>query len=149
MSLPTPSLERVLCRRRVLSDLVVAYAFPPHTSGLFTLQILNLPHIWSGTDSGVIEPDDILALAAAVYMFSPQQRHPRTLPELLTAVAELLTRQQPDDAPVLHNASTIQQITHIEFWNNSHIQPQPAVSSEFLAVFAQLLGLRQFCCGYC
>ena len=35
--------------------------------------------------------------------------------ELLSAVAELLTRQQPDDVPVLHNASTIQQVTHIEF----------------------------------
>ena len=102
-----------------MSDLVVAYAFPPHTSG-FTIQILDLTHIWSGSDSDVIEHDDILALAAAVYMIiklhlSPQQRYPRTLPELLTAVAELLTRQQPDDIPVLlHNASTIQQISHIE-----------------------------------
>ena len=46
---------------------------------------------------------------------SPQQRCQRTLPELLTAVAELLTRQQPDHLPILHCGSTIQQVTHIEF----------------------------------
>ena len=46
---------------------------------------------------------------------SLQQRYPRTLPELLTAVAAPLTRQQPDDAPVLHNACAIQQVTHVEF----------------------------------
>ena len=52
----------------------------------FTLQILDLTHIWSGNDSDVVEPEDILALAAAVYMFiklylSPQERHPHTLPD--------------------------------------------------------------------
>ena len=52
------------------------------------------------------------ALATAVYMFmklhlSPQQRYPRMLPELLTAVAAPLTRQQPGDVPVLHIAYTI------------------------------------------
>ena len=64
--------------------------------------------------------DDILALAAALYMFIklnplPQQRYPRTLPDLLTAGAELLTRHQPDDLPVLHNTRTSQQVTHVEF----------------------------------
>ena len=70
---------------------------PPHTSG-FTLQILDLAHIWSDSDADVIELDDILAVAAAVYMFIkmnllPLQRYPSTLPELLTAVAELLPYQ--------------------------------------------------------
>ena len=87
-----------------LSDLVVAYALPPHTNG-FSLQVLDLTHIWSASDSDAIDLDDILASAAAVYVFiklnlSPQQRYPRTLTELLTAFAELLTRQQPDDVPV-------------------------------------------------
>ena len=41
--------------------------------------------------------DENLALASAVHVFIklnplPQQRYPRSLPELLTAVAELLTR---------------------------------------------------------
>ena len=67
-----------------LSDLDVACAVPPDTSG-FTLQIFDLTRIWSDNDSDVIELDDILALAAAVYMFiklylSTQQRYPRTLP---------------------------------------------------------------------
>ena len=37
------------------SALVVAYAFPPHTSG-FTLENLDLTHVWSGGDSDVVEP---------------------------------------------------------------------------------------------
>ena len=102
---------------RFLSDLVVTFALLPHTSE-FSLQLLDLTRVYS--DSDVIDLDDILALIAAVYVFiklnlSPQQRYPRTLPELLAAVAELLTRQQPDDVPVLHKTSTIQHITHTEF----------------------------------
>ena len=91
-----------------LSDLVAACVFP------LTLRF------WSGSDSDVIAPDDILALDAAFYMFiqlhlSPQQWYPRTLPELLAAVAALLTRQQPGDVPALHNAYTIQQVARVEF----------------------------------
>ena len=87
---------------------------PPHTSR-FTLQVR------SDSEADVSELDDILALAAAVHMFiqvnppPPQQRYFRTLPELLTAVVELLTRHQPDDAPSLHTARTIQQVTRTEF----------------------------------
>ena len=51
-----------------MSDLVVAHALPPHTSA-FALEILDLTHLWSGSDSDVIEPDDILALAADVHVF--------------------------------------------------------------------------------
>ena len=96
-----------------------AFAFPPHVCGS-TLQILDLTRSWSDNDAEVIMLDDILALAAALYMFIklnplPQQRYPRTLPDLLTAGAELLTRHQPDDLPVLHNARTSQQVTHVEF----------------------------------
>ena len=120
---PLPSALQMANRQKgahFLSDLVVAHALPPHISG-FTLQILDLIHIWSGSDSDVLELDDILGLAAAVYVFikrnlSSLQRYPRTLSELLTAVAELLTRQQPDDVPVLHYAGTVQQVTHIEVW---------------------------------
>ena len=90
---------------RFLSDLVVASPFPPHTSE-FSLQVHDLTHFWSHSDSVVVELDDILALAAA-------ERYPRTLTELIAAVAELRT-WKPDDVPVLHNAST-QHITHIEF----------------------------------
>ena len=54
-----------------MSELAVAYAFPPHTRE-FTLQIVDLTHIWSGGVSDVIEPDDILASAAAVHMFIKQ-----------------------------------------------------------------------------
>ena len=76
--------------------------------------------------------DDILALAAAVYLFiklhlSPQQRYPRTLPELLTAVAALLTRQQPDDAPVRHNACTIRShMSNSGCWNSWAMNWQPS-----------------------
>ena len=111
---PLPSALQFATRARgtrFFSDLVVTSAFRPHTSK-FSLQVLDLTHVWSHSDSNVSEHDDILALTAAIYVFiklnlSPQQRYPRTLPELLTAFAELLTRQQPDDVPVLHDTSTI------------------------------------------
>ena len=45
----------------------------------------------------------------------PQQRYTRTLPEVLTAVAELLTRHQPLDTPALHTARTVHQVTRVEF----------------------------------
>ena len=44
-----------------------------------------------------------------------QPRYPRVLPELLTAMAELLTRYQPHNAPMLHSARTVQQVTRVEF----------------------------------
>ena len=85
-----------------MPDLAVALSFPPHT-----LQVLDVTHIWSGSGSDVMRPDDILALAASVYMFiklhlSTQQRYPRTLHELCTAFSALFTRQQPAHDPVLH-----------------------------------------------
>ena len=81
---PLPSALQLVNRQKevhFLSGLAVAYAVPPHTSE-FTLQIPDLTHIWSGSNSHVIELDDILALAAAVYMcitlhLSLQQRYPR------------------------------------------------------------------------
>ena len=94
---PHPSALQLANKRkssRLLSDLVAV--FPPHTSG-FALQVLDLTHSWSDRNADVIDLNNILALTAAVYMFTelnpslPQQRYTRTLPELLTAVAELLT----------------------------------------------------------
>ena len=82
-------------------DLAVAYAFPPH-SHEFTLQVLELTHIWSGSDSDVTELDDILAVAAAVYNVHQ------------TASFTALTRQQPGDVSVLHNAHTIQRVAHVQ-----------------------------------
>ena len=124
------ALERVLHEQRALAQpLPSAIHLDQRQRGpiscLISLspllfQVLDTTHIWSGNDSDVIEPDDILALAAAVNVLiklhlSPQQSKARTLPELLTAVAALLARPQPDDALVLHSACTIQQVTHIEF----------------------------------
>ena len=75
---------------------------------------------WSDSDADVIEVDDIFALGAAVYMFvminlSLLHSYRRTLPELLTEVAELLTRHQPNDFPVWYTARIIQQVTRVEF----------------------------------
>ena len=106
--LPLPSAFQLANRQRPVSCLTFC-------------RCLCLARICSGSDADVIELDDILALAAAVHLpieldpAWPQQRYPRTLPELLTGVAELLTRHQPDDVPVLHDASTIQKITRVEF----------------------------------
>ena len=67
---PLPSSSQLANKRRArfLSDLAVAYAFPPHTGG-FTLQVLDLTHTWSDRGDDVIDLKDILALTAAVYMF--------------------------------------------------------------------------------
>ena len=95
---------------RFLTDLVAVFAFPPHTSG-FVFQVLDLTHTWSDSFDHDIDLGDILVLAAAVHMYIkfnsplPQQQYPRTLPELLTAIAELLTRHQPHDVPALHAAT--------------------------------------------
>ena len=116
---PLPAALQLANRQKevhFLSDLVVALAIPPRISG-FTFPVLDLAHVWFGSDSDVIEPDDIPALAA-VFMFiklhfSPKRRYPRALPEQPTASEAQLTRQQPGDVPVLHNAFTIQQVaTH-------------------------------------
>ena len=69
-------------------------ALPAHTSE-FALQVVDLTEIWSNEITGNIENDDLLAMAVAVYLhiklhFTPQQRYPRSLPELLTAFAALL-----------------------------------------------------------
>ena len=69
LSRPLPSASQLLNRQEgahVLFDLVAASALPPHTTG-FALQILDVTHVWSGRDSGVIEYDDILALTAAIF----------------------------------------------------------------------------------
>ena len=146
-----------------MSDLVVTSAFLPRTNEI-SLQVFDLTDVWSHSDSNVIELDEILALTATFYMFiklnlSPQQRYPHTLPELLT-------KKQPDGAPVLHNTGTIQRITHNKFrilelqefelatlthmawidmfsrrfslWQQQQQQRQPhlALHFEFLAAFA-------------
>ena len=84
-------------------------AFLAHTSE-FAVQIFDLTHVWSNRDCDTVGSDDLLALAAAVHMYiklhlSPQQRYPQSLSEQLTAFTELLVWRQPDDVPVLNNAS--------------------------------------------
>ena len=77
---PLPSSLQLANRQKeahFLTDLVVAYTFPPHISG-FVLPIFDLTQVWSGSDSEVIEPDDILALAAAVFMFIKNSLSPIT-----------------------------------------------------------------------
>ena len=113
---PLPSASESANRQRsahFLSDLAVSSAFHPHSSE-FSLQVLDLTHVWSHSDSDVIELDDILA--SAVYMFikltlSPQQTYPRRLPRIAYCCSWLLTRQQLDDVPVLRSTSTTQRTT--------------------------------------
>ena len=102
----------------------------------------TLAHTWSDKGDNDIDLSDILALVADVYMFIkldpawPQQpRFFRALPELITAVAELLTKHQPHNAPALHSARTVQQVTHADFtcWKAVGLNLQPQ---------RQRLGLR-------
>ena len=78
----------------VLTDLVAATVLPRHTRG-FALQLLDLAHTWSVRDDNDIDLNDILALAAAVYMFIENgsrvgpsatiSSHTSRHPDLLTA----------------------------------------------------------------
>ena len=47
--------------------------------------------------------------------------HDNPRESLLTAIAELLTKHQPHNAPVWHSARTVQQVTHAEF----HVEAVP------------------------
>ena len=89
-SLPTLALERVIYEPRelvkplpsALQPIDKGEPVPPHAGG-FSLQVLDLTHIWSDSDSDAIdELDDIHALAAAVCVvvelnLSPEQRYPQ------------------------------------------------------------------------
>ena len=92
-----------------LSDLAVAFAFTPHT-GEFTLHFLDQTHIWSGSGSDVIEFDDILALAAAVYMFIKLHLSPQHS-------LDQSQRYFPGSNLMMFRCSTMrnQQVAHVEF----------------------------------
>ena len=92
-----------------------------------------------------------VACKTAAYMFIklnsplPQQQYLRSLPELLTAVAELLTMHQPRDVPGLHTARTVQQATRAEFYTLEVLgfelaTPTPAA---WVEIFRRRLSLRQ------
>ena len=96
--LPTAlQLDNRQKRLHLLVNLAVTYAFPAHTSE-FSFQILDVTHVWSNRDSGVVDSDDLLALDAAVYMYiklhlSPQRGWlpwPTTHVETWNAYSELL-----------------------------------------------------------
>ena len=81
---------------------------------------------WEDEVTGTIECDDLLAMAAAVYIyvklhFSPQPKYPRSSPELLTAFTALLARRQFDDVPEVPDGYTIQQVAHREFRMLQHL----------------------------
>ena len=70
-------------------------------------------------------------------------RYPRPLPELLAAIAELLAMRQPHNAPTLHTALTIQQVTRAEFrvlevLNCELATPTPA---DWIDIFGRRLSL--------
>ena len=96
---PPPAAPQLTNRQRGVQfplDLTIICAFPARTSAF------ALTQVWFNGTSGVIEYDDLLALAAAVNIyikphFAPQQMNPRSLPELLTAFVhtEFRMLQQP------------------------------------------------------
>ena len=137
------------CGVQLLLDLTVTYAFAAHT-GEFALQILDLPHVWSDGDSDTVGSDDLLALAAVVYMYiklhlSPQQRYPRNLPEQLAASAALHVRRQPDDVPGLHSACGVQRVVHAEFMMLQQLSCELGTLTPvaWVDIFRQRFTLRQ------
>ena len=104
-------LDRPRCRRRSPAP---HCRFPVN---FWTLLIRGLQRV-----DNDIHVFDILPLAAAVCRlietdpgWASEPRYPRPLPELLAAIAGLLARRQPHNAPKLRTAWTIQQVTRAEF----------------------------------
>ena len=108
---PPPSALQLAHRRkngRLLTDLVAVFALPPPTSGS-ALKVLDLAHTWAdrGDLGGCRLHVHQVQFSGAAATYS------RTLPELLTAIAELLTRHQPHDTPALHTSRT--EVTRAQF----------------------------------
>ena len=80
----------------------------------------------------------------------PQLRFSRALPELLTAVTELLTWHQPRDAPALHTARTVQQVTRSEFHILEALGFDLAIPTPvaWMEIFRRRLSLweQEYCC---
>ena len=85
-----------------------------------------------------------LSLFIIVHL-SPQQKYPRIIPELLTAVAALFSRQQLGDVLVLLNAYTIQQVAHVEFWMLEQLGYELATLTPmgWVGIFRRRFSLRQ------
>ena len=126
---------------RFLQDLVAAAVLPPRSAD-FPLQLLDFAHAWSDRRDNDIHIFNVLSLAAAVSFFikadpgwAQEPRYTRPLPDLLAAIAGLLARRQLHNAPTMHSAWTIQQITRAEFrilevLNYEFATPTPAACIE-------------------
>ena len=88
---------------------------------------MDLTHgMWTEREDNDIDIDDVHPLAASVYIciklhsprypdpvpyqFPDPQQPARPLADLLTAIAALLARRQPHNAPLLHSAWTIREV---------------------------------------
>ena len=99
--------------------LAVAYTLP-HQTCEFSLQIIDLTQGWPDAVTGQIIRTDLLALIAAVYIhvklrFTPEQRYPHRLRQLLEALTALLLQRQHYAVPALRGAQISQQVVHQEF----------------------------------
>ena len=68
---PPPAVIQLASRQRgvqFLLDLTITYSFPAQTSK-FALQITDLTQIWSNELTGIIEYDDLLAMATTVHIY--------------------------------------------------------------------------------
>ena len=120
----------------LLRDLAATADLPPHRA-LFSQQLLDPTHKrWTEREDNDIDIVDILPLAAAVFFLSKlhSARYPGPFPNqfpdpqrparppadlltaiLLTAIAALLARRQPHNAPLLRPAWTIQEVVTEEY----------------------------------
>ena len=135
---------------RFLQDLVAA-AVLRHTVQVSPFSSWTSPmRAWCERRHNGIHIFDVLPLAAAVYIIIkpvPRRtqipRHTRPLADLLAAIAGLLAWRQLHNAPSLHTAWTIQQITRAEFHilevlNYELATPTPAA---WIEIFERRLSL--------
>ena len=125
----TSQHRRVFHRRTcalLLSDVAATADLPQH-SVLFAQQLLDLTHRWRKEREDLdIDINDVHPLAAPVHkniklhsarypdpapFQRPDPRKPaRSLTDLLTAIAALLARCQPHNAPLLDSARTVHEV---------------------------------------
>ena len=82
---PPPTAQQLTRQRGVqfLLDLTVTCALPAQISE-FALQFIDLAQIWSNGMTGTIEYDDLLTMAAAVFIFHQAALYTEKVPSLLT-----------------------------------------------------------------
>ena len=106
-----------------------------------------MAHVWSTGGSGIIDSDDLLALAAVAYVYIKLRltaaKVPAQLPRTASrAIAALFVRRQADD---VHSGSAVQRVVHAEFRMLQQLGYELRTTTPMarVGIFRQRFALRQ------